>query len=340
MKREQYDKPLLIPATRAALCIVSVLGCAFVSAHAQGTPDEDKQVVPEIPPGYMIIEGDIIVPVDFWEGDASYDTSLWPGGDVPYQFDTNVTTQNQNRAIAAMAIWEAVANVNFRPRSGETAFIHIQNATVNSSHVGRSGFRQVLNMNNWANQFTIVHELGHALGLWHEQSRPDRNTYIQIHWGNITAGNANNFNIHGTEYGYYDFDSVMHYGQCAFSICNANCPTAPGCGWGGKTIDVLPPNAAQWQNGIGQRTHLSCLDAMTMSFLYPQSDWRFLDEGHTGAGTGEFFDPYPDFFTAVATGGTPLCGELWIEAGSYCAVGVHDRGMIIRATHDSVVLGR
>jgi hypothetical protein len=344
MKRERYDKPPRVRRTRVALCILSVLGCAFVSVHAQGTPDQDKQVVPEIPPGYMLIEGDIIVPVDFWEGDASYTTSLWPSGDVPYQFDTsgggNVNLQNQNRMIAAMAIWEAVANVDFRPRSGEIAFIHIQNATVNNSHVGRLGIRQVINIKNWGNQGTLAHELGHALGFWHEQSRPDRNTYIQIHWGNITSGNAHNFNIHGTEYGYYDFGSLMHYGQCAWSVCAANCPTASGCGWGGKTIQVLEPNTAAWQNVIGRANAPSCLDAMTMSFLYPRSDWRFLDEGHTGAGTGEFFDPYPDFFTAVSSSGTPLCGDLWIEPGSYCAVGVHDRGMLIRATQGGVVLGR
>lgn len=65
----------------------------------------------------------------------------------------------------------------------------------------------------------VVHEIGHAVGLWHEQTRLDRDQYINIWWSNITAANVYNFNLRteGGELGPYDFASIMHYDSYAFS---------------------------------------------------------------------------------------------------------------------------
>ena len=58
--------------------------------------------------------------------------------------------------------------------------------------------------------------MGHAIGFQHEQTRPDRDTYVYINTGNIQNGVAynfmrytqnqvNNYNVP------YDYTSVMHY---------------------------------------------------------------------------------------------------------------------------------
>ena len=61
------------------------------------------------------------------------------------------------------------------------------------STVGRtfwkSGF-QKLSLSNLCQKHigTIIHELLHTLGFWHEQSREDRDDYVEILWENIAEG--------------------------------------------------------------------------------------------------------------------------------------------------------
>ena len=73
-----------------------------------------------------------------------------------------------------------------------------------------------------------MHELIHAFGLYHEQSRPDRDLYIEIKWENIEADKRGQFAIaKGTAtYGVaYDPKSIMHYSSYAFgneNVTNGN----------------------------------------------------------------------------------------------------------------------
>ena len=67
-----------------------------------------------------------------------------------------------------------------------------------------------------------MHELMHAAGFWHEQSRADRDEHISINWNNIQSGMEFNFLKYdlnkidhlGAE---YDTCSIMHYGSQAFT---------------------------------------------------------------------------------------------------------------------------
>ena len=127
----------------------------------------------------------------------------------------------------------------------------------------------------------------------------------------------------------------MHYDQCAFSIDR---PPGSTCACTNHTIDVLPPNDTYWQSRIGERDHLSAFDQLTISFLYRQTNWRFIDRTFTGSPeSGTFLRPYKTF--AAGETGVPSAGTVWIQPGAYAAVGTHSKPMTLQAPLGGVTLG-
>lgn len=61
---------------------------------------------------------------------------------------------------------------------------------------------------------TTIHEMGHALGMWHEQNRRDRNSYVVVYGDNIRGGGLNNINykmMNTRDSHPYDISSVLQY---------------------------------------------------------------------------------------------------------------------------------
>jgi hypothetical protein len=86
-----------------------------------------------------------------------------------------------------------------------------------------------INLIGWGclDQAIIIHELTHTIGFYHMQSAPDRDDYVKIMWENIISGAAHNFDILDeklySNFGVpYDYMSLMHYSQWAFSIDHGN----------------------------------------------------------------------------------------------------------------------
>lgn len=103
-------------------------------------------------------------------------------------------------------------------------FVPSGNQDTSDSYVGRKGGRQAINLADFAFNFfqtsVIEHEIGHAIGMLHEQCRPDRDNHIEIVWSNLTASGKAAFNKRNTNYymiGTYDFNSIMGYSSMTSS---------------------------------------------------------------------------------------------------------------------------
>jgi hypothetical protein len=67
---------------------------------------------------------------------------------------------------------------------------------------------------------TILHEMGHIIGLWHEFVRPDASNYVTINYNNVIKGSWGNFETQTQNaqiLGLYDYASVMQYPPYSFS---------------------------------------------------------------------------------------------------------------------------
>lgn len=163
--------------------------------------------------------------------------------------------------------WNEATCIKFVRRTNQQDYIHIQstNSGCYSDFVGHLGSEQVLNLQEYgcSKVGTIVHELGHHMGLWHEQSRYDRDKYIKVIKENMKTENKVNFEKYSkdlldTQGLAYDYDSVMHYSANSFSKN------------GKDTIVVINRRvyADQGSPTIGQRDHLSKGDIAVINRLY------------------------------------------------------------------------
>lgn len=213
--------------------------------------------------GTYIIEGDIAVKKAFTGNEESISglatsyRGLWPGASVYYSITNDFTDAEKFKIRQNMDVIEAVSIVRFYERTNEYDYVQIFKGSGCWSYIGGIGGAQELSLGSGclANS-TIQHELMHAIGIEHEQSRPDRDEYIQVLEDNIEPGQEGNFFINLSSYkvGEYDFNSIMHYSNYGFSR-NGN-PTIlrldnPDLPTGGNeltatdvaTIDYLYPNA-------------------------------------------------------------------------------------------------
>lgn len=186
--------------------------------------------------------------------------ATWPNGIVPYVIDAKLSSAAESRIRDAIDHWNDVRAVSLIERTSANAgafpnYIHFINQNQCASWVGfqNTGPQSIYSGDNCSTG-SMIHEIGHALGLLHEHTRPDRDNFVAVNWSNITSGKEHNFEIlsDGLPLGEYDYNSIMHYGERFFS--NNGAPT----------LAPLTSTSAT----IGQREAASAGDKASVSALY------------------------------------------------------------------------
>lgn len=199
-------------------------------------------------------------------GFQAYSSKAWKKGVVPVKFHSSISKANQDLFYKACQAWGKVAKVSCRAKGlFDSNYLYVTNTKAANRcwtelGAGASGGERVFNFAaDWCwNSVSLLHELGHVLGLMHEHQRPDRDLYIQVFpenagemaysYDKLSLGAMDNS-------GPYDFYSIMHYWNAAYSV-------------NGKLIMVPRPGFEKYASIMGRATTLSAGDQTLIQKIY------------------------------------------------------------------------
>ena len=143
----------------------------------------------------------------------------WPNSVAYYQLDkSNLSSAQISRIRKSVEEISNKTNFTLIERFNEPDYIEISSANHNTSYgIGKSleGGKQRIVITPTASVGVIQHEFMHAMGIYHEQTRIDRDSYVNIYWNNILSDKTHNFekyeSYEGTDFGSFDYNSLMIY---------------------------------------------------------------------------------------------------------------------------------
>jgi hypothetical protein len=201
-----------------------------VAASEQTDPHTPpKGTIPfELWNGYVVAYGDIILgkptTADFPQTGfiEAPKLHLWDKGVIP--FSVHNALPNPERVLSVIAYLNENTPLHFVPYEGQPdSIVFFPMDGLCLSYLGKTGGNQPIYLDFRCSEHEILHEVLHAIGFIHEQSRADRDQYVRINWNNIEPDKADQFDIappwlsDPLKNRPFDFKSVMLYPSTAFA---------------------------------------------------------------------------------------------------------------------------
>ncbi|XP_018410431.1 PREDICTED: astacin-like metalloendopeptidase [Nanorana parkeri] len=191
---------------------------------------------------------------------------------VAYTLSSEYSIMEKILITEALETFNTMTCIQFVERSTEEDYLNIFSGNGCWSSIGKTGGSQDLSLMKGGCMVkgVIQHEIQHSLGFFHEQSRSDRDKFVDVLWQNINEADWAEFELADTNNMAlpYDYSSVMHYGRYSYSNTSEQASLIP-----------KPDQSVE----IGQRYGLSSLDIYKVKKLYDCNECSYLLTGINGS---------------------------------------------------------
>ncbi|XP_029965611.1 meprin A subunit alpha-like [Salarias fasciatus] len=244
------------------LCGLLVLACSVAIpappvVHEVYENGEDESPILNKGSKENLMEGDILIPGG---RNALLDQRYRWKFPIPYILGDDLDLNAKGCIHQAFEMYRLKSCVDFKPYEGEKTFIKFEKRGGCFSSVGDQQVGQILSLGTGCDHKAVIeHELLHALGFYHEQSRTDRDDYVNIWLDQVEEGKEHNFNKYEDTFitdqnTAYDYESIMHYRPFSF---NKN-----------DSIPTITTKIPAFQNIIGQYLDFSEMDTLRLNRMY------------------------------------------------------------------------